>query len=111
MRPSDILVRKLNYLISDINLWMVPEYKDDKKEGTTMKSEEYLKDVERLKKKIKKLNENCKGLVLDDDDYELIINELTEVSSTLARNKITYLQNRYADVLDKLNTMARRAAR
>lgn len=36
---------------------------------------------------------------------------LNRLGQTLARNKITYLQRRYTDVLDKLNTMARRTQR
>lgn len=36
MRPSDILIRKLHNLVSDTNLWMTPEYKDNKKEDTNM---------------------------------------------------------------------------
>lgn len=37
MRPSNILIRKLHNLVSDTNLWMVPEYRDNKKKDTTMK--------------------------------------------------------------------------
>ena len=32
MRPSDILIRELHNLVSDTNIWVTPEYKDNNKE-------------------------------------------------------------------------------
>lgn len=33
MKPSDILVRQLHNLVSNNNLWVTPEYKDNKEEN------------------------------------------------------------------------------
>lgn len=76
-----------------------------------MTEQEYLKDVKGLKKKIERLNENCKGLILEDGDYEVIVNELTKISITLARNKLTYLENKYNHVMDICNDLVRRTQR
>ena len=52
-----------------------------------MRNTEHRKDVDKLIKEIRKLNENSKGLITDLSDYNEIKKELEELQLTLLRNK------------------------
>lgn len=105
MRTSDILGRQLHNLVSNTNLWITPEHKDDNKEDTTMRSTEHNKEVDKLIKEINKLNENSKGLIVDLGDYTEIKKGLENIQLTLLRNMKTYIEemnNKLAEEISKM---------